>query len=148
MQLPGGCFLYYFLFCLFLLSPIFSHQSVLSQFSSGDLDALNRIGVIPGSYIIIQYHLLLLHYHHTFYFCFFNMDDGLFPHSIICWHSGVNVIWWLLNNLCSEDNRRIIVPGFFCLNRCNCTVWYLIDLFILGSRRYLGGCSTCLDIRG
>ena len=135
-------------FFFFLFSTILSHQSVLRYFSSGEVYAWTRIRVLPGAYIIIKSHLLLLQYHNTLSLDWFNMGCGLFTHSIIRCSSEENVSWWLFTTLCLEYSHRIIDPGLLYLNRCNCAVLYIIYLFRLGYRRYLDGGSTCMGIRG
>ena len=72
-----------FLFCLFLFYHILRKWSALHYFNSGEVDARTQIRVLPGGYIIFQYHLILLQYHHIFSFNFLNRDDGLFPHRAI-----------------------------------------------------------------
>ena len=134
MKLLGGCLLCHFLFCLFLFSPILGHQYVLCYFISGEVYSQIRIRFPPSGYIMYQYHFLLLHYHHAFFLNVLNGYDGSFPHRIIYCSSEENIHWWLLTTLCSEDNCRIISTGYLYLNRCNCAVWYLVDLFILCSR--------------
>ena len=44
-----------------------------------------RIKVLPGGYIIIQYHLILLQYFHLLSFHLLNRYDGNFCHSAMCY---------------------------------------------------------------
>ena len=85
IQILGGCLLCCFLFCLFLFSPIISHQFELHDFSSSRVDPQNRIRVLLGGYIIFQSHLIFLNYCYIFSIHFLNMYHGPFIHSVINW---------------------------------------------------------------
>ena len=135
-----------FPFFLFLLSPIFIHQSVLYYFIRGDAYSQTIIRVTPGCFIFYQSHLLLLQYRHVLFLNFFNRQDCSFPQNLIRCSSKNNFPWLLLRTLCSEDNHRIIGTGYLYLNRSNFVVLYIVDFFSLGSRIYLDEGSIFLGI--
>ena len=112
MQFLGGCLLCCFLFCLFFFYPILTHQSALCYFSSGEVYYRNITRVLPGGFIIYQYHLLLMQYHHAFFLHFLNRDDCSFSHSTIRCILENNFPVLLLRTLFSEYNHRIISPGY------------------------------------
>ena len=47
-----------------------------------------------------------------------------------------------------DTNNSIICPGFLYTNICSCAACYNIDLFSLGSRKYLNGGNICLGVGG
>ena len=144
----GSCLIFCYIFCLFLFSPILSHQSALRYFGSGDVDYRTRIRVLPSGFIIYKSRLLLMQYLHRFSLRFLDRYEGSFRYSAIHCSSEDNITWWLLTTLFSQDSHSIIHPDVLYLNICNCAAWYLVDFFSLGSRRYLDGGSTCLGICG
>ena len=133
-------------FCLLLLSPIIGHQSALQYFSSSALYYWNRIRVLPGGYIIFIYHLIfwiIATYSLLIYLIF--MTVSYLTESLPCSLKD-NVPWLLLTTLFLEYKHSITSPYLLYLNRWNCIEWYLVDLFILGYRRYLDRGRKCLGV--
>ena len=137
-------FMFPFLPLLFLFC---SHPpTVFCYFNTGEVHSWSKIRVIPVediTYIILQSRLILLQYLHIFFLNLLNWYYGSFPHSVVHWLFEEKIPRWLLNNLCSEENNRIICPYFFYLYRCKSTVWYPIYALSFILRR-----DICLGIGG
>ena len=97
-------------------------------------------------YIIFHSRLILLQYLHMLSLCLLNFDDVSFTHSGIRCILEDKITILFFNPILLEDNHRIIYPGLFYLNRCNCAVWYTIDVLSIVSRRDIEGGKTCLVV--